>query len=301
MTPQILGLKQAIPYLRKYRGARFVIKIGGSLFGKEGDVRQIAEQISALYHIGIQVIVVHGGGPQLENLARELGIEQLKVAGRRVTSLKTLELAKMVFAGTINTDLVAILGSIETPAVGITGLDCSTIVAVKRPPVEVKEQPDGPARMVDYGYVGNVTEIRPALIEDLLGRGFIPVVASLAGDASGQILNVNADTVAQKIAVALKAEKYINVTNTGGILKDVNNPNSVLSYVDIRRVESLKSDGILSGGMLPKAESCIAALRGGVKRAHIINGQESDSLLKEIFTNEGCGTLIVERIESNGA
>ncbi|MFH1017179.1 MAG: acetylglutamate kinase [Pseudomonadota bacterium] len=300
MAPQIQGLKQAIPYLRKYRGTRFVIKVGGSLLGRESDIRQIAEGIAALYHVGIHVIVVHGGGPRLESLARELGVEQVKIAGRRVTDAKTLELAKMVFGGSVNTDLVAVLESFDTPAVGLTGLDAGTIAASRRPPVEIQEHPGTPARNVDFGFVGDINEVKPGLLEDLLGRNFVPVIASLAGDGKGQVLNINADTVASKIAVALKAEKYINVTDTPGILKDARDPQSLVSYADIRMVESLRNDGILSGGMLPKAESCLAALRGGVRRAHIINGQEADSLLKEIFTNEGCGTLIVESIEKNG-
>ncbi len=300
MTSQIMGLKQALPYLQKYRGARFVIKVGGSVLGKAADLKNIAEGIAAFYHLGIRAIVVHGGGPQLETLARELHVEQTKVAGRRITSPKTLELGKMVFAGTINTDLVALLGSFDVPTVGLTGLDGPTVVAVKRPPVEIREAPDQPARSVDFGLVGDITQIRTRLIEELLAADFVPVLASLAADASGQVLNVNADTVAQKVAVALKAEKYINVTDTPGILRDVSDPTSLVSYADIRMVESLAGDGLLSGGMLPKAQSCIAALQGGVKRAHIINGQEADSLLTEVFTNEGCGTLIVESIAKNG-
>lgn len=299
MTTQILGLKQALPYLRKFRNSTFVVKIGGSIFNRESDLRNTLEGVAALHNVGIKIVVVHGGGPQLETLATELGVPQNKVAGRRVTSAKTLELAKMVFGGTINTDLVAMLNSFNAPSVGLSGLDGSTIVAIKRPPVEVKESADARPTKVDYGFVGDVVSVNMDLINDLLEKHYVPVIASLAGDASGQILNVNADTIACQIAIALKAKKYINITNAPGILRDVNNPQSVLSYLDIQMIETLKNDGVLSGGMLPKAASCVAAIKGGVERAHIINGQEQDSVLKEIFTNEGCGTLIVERIEKN--
>jgi acetylglutamate kinase len=300
MTSQVTGLKQAIPYLRRYRGTRFVIKIGGSVLGRESDLRQIAEGIATFYHLGIHVIVVHGGGPQLESLAKRLGIEQTKIAGRRVTDAETLNLAKMVYAGTINTDLVALLNSLQTDAVGLTGLDGLTLVASRRPPVDVCERPGDAPKKVDYGYVGDIVGIRTDLLEELLSSGHIPVLASLCGDSNGQILNVNADTVAERVAVALRAEKYINVTDTPGILRDVADPGSVISYADLQMIESMIHDGQVSGGMLPKARSCVAAIQGGVRRAHIINGQENDSLLKEVFTNEGCGTLIVERIESNG-
>lgn len=299
MATQILGLKQALPYLRKFRNSIFVIKVGGSIFDRVADLRNTMEGVAALHNVGIKVVVVHGGGPQLETLATELGIPQNKVAGRRVTSAKTLELAKMVFGGSINTDLVALLNSFSAPSVGLSGLDGSTIVASKRPPVEVKEKPESIPTQVDYGFVGDVVSVNVDLINELLSKNYVPVIASLAGDASGQILNVNADTIACQIAIALKAKKYINITNAPGILQDIKNPQSLLSYVDIQMVETLKHDGILSGGMLPKAASCIAAIKGGVERAHIINGQEPDSVLKEIFTNEGCGTLIVERIEKN--
>jgi acetylglutamate kinase len=290
MSPSVLSLKQALPYLRKFRGTKFVIKIGGSLLGREVDLAGITENISALHHVGIQVLVVHGGGPQLNQLAKELGQEQTTIGGRRVTNAKTLELAKMVFAGKINTELVSKLNAVRAPAVGLTGLDATMVLAKKRPPQEG----------VDYVFVGDILEIRPKLIEEILSANWVPVVASLAGDGTGQIFNINADTIAAQIAIALKAEKYINLTDAPGILQNVKEPNSLISYMDIQTVEVLKRDGVLSGGMLPKAQSCIAAIQGGVKQAHIINGQETDSLLKEIFTNEGCGTLIVERIEKNG-
>ena len=296
MTSQHLSLKQALPYLRKFRNSKFVVKIGGSIFSRETDLKNTLEGVAALQNVGIQVVVVHGGGPQLETLAEELGVPQSKVAGRRVTSAKTLELAKMVFGGSINTDFIAMLNSYNAPAVGISGLDGATIVASKRPPMEVQENAHSAPQTVDYGFVGDIKSVNVDLINDLLTKNYIPVVASLAGDSSGQVLNVNADTVACQIAIALKAEKYINITNAPGILRDVKNPQSLLSYLDIQMVETLKNDGMLSGGMLPKAASCLAALRGGVKRAHIINGQETDSILKEVFTNEGCGTLIVEKI-----
>lgn len=301
MSPKILALKQAIPYLQRYRGKLFVIKIGGSLFEDPVSTQKIAEGISALYHVGIHIVVVHGGGPQLQKLAEKLGVKQKTVAGRRVTSAETLQIAKMVFAGKLNTDFAAMLGAQDVPVVGLTGIDGATIVASRRPPVTMRERPDAPEEKVDFGFVGDIVCVNSALIEQLRGGGYVPILCSLAAGKDGEILNVNADTVAQHVAVALKAEKYLNVGATPGILKDVNDPTSILSYADIDQIGAMKADGVIQGGMLPKVDSCMAALRGGVRRVHIIDGREDDSLLLEIFTNEGCGTVIVEKIERNGA
>lgn len=300
MAPQILGLKQAIPYLKKYRGKLFVIKIGGSLLDRKDEVRQALEGVAALHHMGIRVVLVHGGGSELDALASQMNVTQKKVAGRRVTSAETLDLAKMVYAGKLNTDVVSYLTSLEVSCFGMTGLSAGTILATRRPPVQVTDAASGASEEVDYGYVGDIVKVDPAPILHLISAGHVPVFASLAADAKGNVFNVNADTVAEKIAVALGAEKLIIVTDTAGILKDLKDVHTLVSYADIQMVESMKNDGLLKGGMLPKAQACVSAVRGGVKRAHIINGLESESLLKEIFTNEGCGTLIVEKIETNG-
>lgn len=300
MSPKILALKQAIPYLQRYRGKLFVIKIGGSLFEDSVSLQRIAEGISALHHVGIHMVLVHGGGPQLQQLADKLGVKQKTVAGRRVTNAETLQIAKMVFAGKLNTDLAALLSAQDVPVVGLTGVDGPTIVASRRPPVTMREHPGAAEEKVDFGYVGDIVRVQPALIEHLRSAGYVPILCSLAAGKEGDVLNVNADTVAQHVAVALRAEKYLNVGATPGILKDVNDPTSLLSYADVEQIEAMKGDGVIRGGMLPKADSCIAALRGGVKRVHIIDGREEDSLLLEVFTNEGCGTVIVEKIERNG-
>ncbi len=300
MKPQVEWFKQAIPYLQKYREKCFVIKIGGSLFEKEPDLRQLVESISALYHVGIQIVLVHGGGPQLNELSLRLGMKQTMLAGKRVTSSETLELAKMVYAGKLNTDFVALLENCEIPSVGLSGLDGSTIVASRRPPVKVRDDAQASFQEVDFGWVGDVERVEPKLLKDLCSRGYVPVLCCLAGDLRGQILNVNADTIAQHVAVTLQAEKLIAVSSVPGILKDVGDPKSLVSYADIQMIETMKKDGLIQGGMLPKVDACVAAIRGGVKRAHIISGVEEGSLLTEVFTNEGCGTLIVEKIERNG-
>lgn len=301
MTSQLLGLKQAIPYLRKYRGSQFVIKVGGSIFQKDSWLTELLDQVAALYYMGIKIVLVHGGGPQLDALAGRMGIEQEKIGGRRITNEATLELAKMTYAGTLNMKLVSLFNALDVPAVGLTGADGLSVLATKRAPVNIKNEVTNESHTIDFGYVGDVVSIHTHLLDDLLSKGFIPVISSLASDVNGQILNINADTVSQHLAVALGAKKYINVTNVAGILKNPKDERSLLSCADIENIESMKSDGIIQGGMLPKVEACILAIKGGIDRAHIIDGREADSLLKEVFTNEGSGTLVVKKMRAHAS
>ncbi len=192
----------------------------------------------------------------------------------------------MVYAGTLNVDILATFRAHETPAVGVSGIDAGLVIAKKRA-----------VGAVDYGFVGDIETVDPKVLTTLLDAGMTPVVACLGADAEGGVLNINADSVAEAIARALKAEKLVVVTDTEGILKDVGNPGSLVSYADIEEVEAMKSSGRLTGGMLPKVAACIRALQGGVRRTHIINGLKPGALLRETFTNAGCGTMIVERRE----
>lgn len=286
MTDSPLLLKQAIPYIRLYKGKVFVVKVGGRVVGRKDLLDALVEDVCLLQQVGIRVVLVHGGGSQATEMSRRLGLEPRLVDGRRVTDAPTLEVAKMVYGGTLNIDILSVFRAHETPAVGVSGVDAGLVVARKRP-----------AGAVDYGYVGDIEKVDPKVLTTLLDAGMTPVIACLGADAEGGVLNINADSVAESVARALKAEKLVVVTDTEGLLKDVDNPASLVSYADLDEIEELKAAGRLTGGMLPKVEACARALRGGVRRTHVINGLKPGALLREVFTNAGCGTMIVERRE----
>ncbi len=286
MTDSPLMLKQAIPYIRMYKGKVFVVKVGGRVVGRKDMLDALVEDVCLLQQVGIRVILVHGGGSQATDLSKRLGLEPKIVDGRRVTDAQTLEVAKMVYAGTLNVDILSTFRAHETQAVGVSGVDAGLVLAKKRA-----------VGAVDYGFVGDIESVDPKVLTTLLDAGMTPVVACLGADAEGGVLNINADSVAEAIARALKAEKLVVVTDTEGILQDVANPGSLVSYADIEEVEAMKASGRLTGGMLPKVAACIRALQGGVRRTHIINGLKPGALLRETFTNAGCGTMIVEKRE----
>lgn len=292
------ALRTAIPYIRAYKGRIFVIKLGGRLCEPGKVLDDLVDQAALLYQVGIRIVVVHGGADQATALCRRLGIEPRVVAGRRVTDEQTLEVVKMTFAGAVNTNLVAAFRRAHVPAVGLSGIDGGLLTAHRRPVQSVADPSTGQTRVVDFGLVGDIDGVDPAPLRHLLDGGFVPVVCSLAADASGQVLNVNADTVAAAIAVELRAAKYFLLTSVDGVLRDVNDPTTLQSYIDLEQLEGLVASGAIGGGMLPKLAACTAALRGGVPRVHIINGLTPDTLLGEVFTNEGCGTLIVDRQKS---
>lgn len=296
--PNLAALRTAVPYIRAFKGRTFVIKLGGELCRPGASLDAIADQLSVLHQLGMRLVVVHGGGPQADALAERLDVPQRRVAGRRVTDAGTLEIVKMAFAGTANTDLVAALTAAHVPAVGLTGIDGATVQVEKRPPRQVRETPDAEPQTVDYGFVGDVVGVRTELLAGLLEGGWVPVVAPLAADAAGQVYNVNADTLAAELAVALESLKYILLTDVDGVLTDAGDPGTLQSYLDLSRLHALIERGCVSGGMLPKLAACERALRGGVKQVHIVNGTVADTLLVEVFTNEGCGTLIVEKRET---
>jgi acetylglutamate kinase len=292
----IAGLKGALRYVRAYRDHVFVVKLGGEVLSDRAAADHVAGQLALLSSLSIRLVVVHGGGPQATALARRLGQEPVMVAGRRITDDGALEIAKMVYAGALNVDLLASLRSHEVQAVGVSGVDADLITARRRPPVSVVDDA-GANRMVDFGHVGDIDRVDPRVLTTLLEARFVPVVASLAGDEDGQVYNVNADTVAESLAVALRAQKLIFLTGAPGVLRDRNDPSSLVTFADPDDLASLMSSGALSGGMRPKVEACIRAATGGVERTHIIDGRAPDALLLEVFTGAGCGTMIVGRKE----
>ncbi len=295
-TKGIAGLKGALRYVRAYRDNVFVVKLGGDVLADTEALDRVAAQLGLLSSLSIRVVVVHGGGPQATALSRRLGQEPTIVAGRRVTDESALEVAKMVYAGSLNVNLLSALREHEMQAVGLSGVDADLLTARRRPPVKVVDDA-GVTREVDYGHVGDIDRVDPRVLETLLANRFVPVIASLAGDADGNVYNVNADTVAESLAVALKAQKLLFLTGAPGVLRDRADPSSLVTFADPDDLEGLMAQGAIAGGMRPKVEACIRAATGGVERTHIIDGRAPDSLLLEVFTGAGCGTMIVGRKE----
>lgn len=287
----VSALKHAAPYIRLFKGKVFVLKAGGEVFADTEQTRALMEQVGILHQVGIRVVLIHGGGPQSTALASALGVDTTFVEGRRVTDEGSLDVATMVLNGQINTRVLAACRDLKIPAVGISGVDAGLIRAHRRPPVERRgESP------VDYGFVGDIDSVEADILRKQLDNGLMPVVSPLSCDESGTLLNINADTVAAAIAAELDAEKLILATGAPGILEDVNDPLSVISYIDRAALAKLEANGKLADGMLPKAAAIDAALADGVKRVHVISYKLPDSLLLEVFTNEGTGTLVVNDI-----
>lgn len=291
-TTEIAGLRHAIPYVRLFRGRTFVIKLGGETLAEDHLLLPLLEQVEVLGQLGIHVVLVHGGGPQTTALATRLGLPTRIVDGRRVTDAATLEASVLALAGQANTRVLSAARRAGLAAVGLTGLDGNLLTASQRPPVTAAN-----GELVDYGHVGDLEAVDIRLLARLAEAGFVPVIASLAAAADGAPLNVNADTVAAALAVALGAAKLILAVAIPGILERADDPHSVISLVDLPGLEALAAAGALSGGMLPKAAAIRQALAGGVPRVHVIPAGAPDALLAEVFTNEGVGTMVV----ANGA
>ncbi len=288
---RIRALRHAVPYLKRFRGKVFVIKVGGAVLAAGEGTRELLGQLALLFELGIRVVLVHGGGPQSTELSRALGMRARFVSGRRVTDSDALRVTTMVLNGEINTRILAACRDLEVPAVGISGVDAGLIRAHRRPPVEVRE--GAASETVDYGYVGDIEGVDSGLLEKLLGIGVLPVVSPISADAAGTLLNINADTVASALSVALSAEKLILLGEAPGLLSDPDDPASVVSFLDLAELERMRAGGAIREGMLPKAACIRNALEGGVARAHLLAAGVRDSLLLEIFTPEGSGTLVV--------
>src|SRR5881227_2215422 len=294
MSQQRLDLlREALPYIQRFKGKTFVVKLSGKVIEEHENLVSLAEELALLHQVGIRVCVVHGGGKQLTELAEQLGVEQTIINGRRVTNDATLDMAKMIFAGKINTDILAALRNRGIHAVGLSGVDGNIVHAERRPPKEIVNRETGESEQVDFGHVGDILEINARLLTVLLDQGYLPVVSSLGADAEGKVFNINADTIAAAIAIQLKAEKLVLLSDVDGIYLRAGEPQTNLSRLTANEAEALIENGSASSGMIPKLQSIVELLRQGVKSAHIINGNSRNALLAEVFTDKGTGTMIV--------
>ncbi len=281
-------LVEALPYLQRYAGETFVIKYGGHAMGDAEAQRDFAEDIVLLKAVGINPVVVHGGGPQIGAMLKKLGIESSFVGGLRVTDAATAEVAEMVLAGKINKEIVGWLAALGGRAVGISGKDANLVLAEK----VQRTEPDpnsGIERHVDLGFVGEPVAVDPTILINLTKDNFIPIVAPVALGADGATYNINADTMAGAIAGALGAKRFFLLTDVAGVLDKAG---ELLTDLDRPAIDALKGDGTITGGMIPKVETCVAAVDAGVEAAVILDGRIPHAMLLEIFTARGAGTLI---------
>ena len=292
-TLAIRSLRSAAPYIRMYKGKTFVVKAGGGVFADATAVRGLIEQIAILHYFGVRVVFVHGGGPQLTEITEALGVPTRMVQGRRVTDQKAIDATSMVLNGLINTKLLALCREMNIDAVGISGVDAGLIKAHKRAPVKLDT-----GETVDYGFVGDIDGVDVTVLNKLLDNGLMPIVSPLSADDSGTLLNINGDTVAAAIGAALDAEKLMLCTGAPGILADVNDPSSIISYTDLAGLKRLRDEKKIVDGMLPKAKAIEDAIRGGVRRVHVMSYKSPEGILAEVFTNEGAGTLIVADVNA---
>jgi len=286
-------LREALPYIQRFKGQTFVVKLSGKATENHDNLISLAEELALLHQVGIRICVVHGGGKQLTELATRMGIEQTIIDGRRVTDDATLEMAKMIFAGKINTDILSALRKRGIEAVGLSGVDGNIVHAERRPPKEILNRETGVSAQVDFGHVGDVVKINARLLMVLLDQGYLPVISSLGADAEGTVFNINADTIAAEIAIQLQAEKLILLSDVDGIYLRAGEPETKLSQLTADQADALITDGSATGGMIPKLQSISGLLRRGVHSAHIISGVNRNALLSEIFTDQGTGTMIV--------
>ncbi|MEW6735446.1 MAG: acetylglutamate kinase [Acidobacteriota bacterium] len=282
-------LREALPYIKKFKGQTFVIKFGGEVADNSDTLTSFCEEIALCAQVGIKVVTVHGGGKQATELSEKLGIEPKIINGRRITDEKTLDVVKMVFAGKINIEILGALRRAGVQPVGLSGVDGNILYAKRRLPQTVVDAKTGQQQTIDYGFVGDILDVNPKLITTLIENNFVPVIASLAADSNGDVYNVNADTVASSIAAELKVEKWIVATDVDGVL-DLQE--QLISRLTSVQAKTLISDKVITGGMIPKVEAALAAIEAGVQSVHIINGMKRGSLLAEVFTEGGAGTML---------
>ncbi|HEY9556482.1 MAG TPA: acetylglutamate kinase [Acidimicrobiales bacterium] len=273
-------LVEALPYIQRFRGRVVVVKFGGNAMVDDALAATFAEDIVLMRSVGISVVVVHGGGPQISDLMGRLGMEPEFRDGQRVTDADTIDVARMVLVGKVNRDIVSSINRHGPLAVGVSGEDAHLIRAEARDP--------------QLGFVGDVGVVNPAILQRLLAEDLIPVVSTIGADSSGQAYNINADAVAGALAAALGAEKVIYLTDVAGLLADVSDPASVISRIGSAALQTMVDDGTLTGGMIPKIEACLAAVRNGVSSAHLLDGRQPHVVLLELFSDAGVGTMITQ-------
>ena len=273
-------LAEALPYIQKYSGKTVVVKYGGNAMISEALRKAVISDIILLHLVGIQVVVVHGGGPEISAMLKKIGKESRFVDGLRYTDEETMEVVQQVLCGKVNKDLVATLNRMGGRALGLCGMDAGLFQARK-----LSER---------YGLVGEITQVDPSIVEDALADGYIPVVSTVAQGVDGETAyNINADTAAAKLAVALHAEKLILLTDVRGLLRDPKNEETLIHGVELPEVPGLDKDGIIQGGMIPKVDCCVEAVRSGVERTHILDGRIPHSILIEMLSDEGIGTMLL--------
>ena len=273
-------LVQALPYIKKYTGKIVVIKYGGNAMINEELKNSVMSDIILLSLIGVKVVLVHGGGPEITDMLKKTGKESKFVGGLRVTDKETVEIVQMVLAGKVNKDLVNLIGTKGGNAVGLSGIDGQLLLASPK--------------NEDLGYVGEIEKVNVKPITDLLDNGYIPVISTVACDKDGNAYNVNADTASARIAGELQAESLISLTDISGILRDKNDPETLISHISLAEADELVRDGIISDGMIPKVECCTNAIKWGVHRVFIIDGRVKHSILIETLTDEGIGTMFTK-------
>jgi acetylglutamate kinase len=287
-------LRESLPYIQRFQGKTFVVKFSGKVTEDKENLGSLAEELALMHQVGIRVCVVHGGGKQLTELAAKLGVVQTVIEGRRVTDDDTLDLAKMIFRGKINTEILASLRRRGIDAVGLSGVDGGVIKAVKRPPRDVVNKRTGETEMVDFGHVGDVVDVDARLINLLLENGYLPVISSLAADDEGKVFNINADTIASELAAELNAEKLILLSDVNGIYLKEGDESTKISRLSSNEAREMINSGQATGGMVPKIQNLVSLVERGIGSAHVIGGNQRNALLSEVFTDEGTGTMIVK-------
>jgi acetylglutamate kinase len=280
-------LHEALPYIQRFQGRVFVVKYGGHAMIDDRLKRSFARDVCLLRYVGINVVVVHGGGPQISRTLQQMGIQSTFRGGHRVTDDATMNVVEMVLGGQINSEIVGLISEEGGRAVGLSGKDAQLVTARRKDPVQVTE--DGQSVSADLGRVGVIDRVRPQLLKDLFDKGYIPVVAPIAKAENGEALNVNADTAAGKIAAALGAAKFMLMTDVEGVK---NQNGELIRSLRAREAQALIESGVISGGMIPKVECALSAVDGGVEKVHIVDGRVMHALLLEIFTDTGIGSEI---------
>ncbi|MCL7474548.1 MAG: acetylglutamate kinase [ANME-2 cluster archaeon] len=283
-------LIEALPYIREFHDSIMVIKVGGHAMVDPGLMEDIVQDVVLLRYVGIHPIIVHGGGPEITQKMEAMGKKSEFVAGLRITDDETMEIARMVLVGNINTRIVSAIGTFGGKGLGLSGKDGRLIMAKKKALQHVTVE--GREHDVDLGWVGDVEIINPEILLIAAGKGYIPVIAPIAVDEKGNSLNINADTVAGDIAAAMRAKKLILMTDVPGVLEDPANKSTRISRIQLENIEDMIADGTIAGGMIPKVRSAASAVEKDVEKVHIIDGSKSHSILLELFTDQGIGTMI---------